>query len=204
MPTQVMRGATRLRQQLATYLSANMPPLIEIARTEWGLQSWQLPTPEKYDSYDPLVTHVYPSIGSLVRRTSNWNRMGIRDGEETYWANYSMLIFIWVATPIDPATQNVVPEAYDETLRLRDDSLGIMRSCLLSRPSLGTSTQIMLDESSFNEDYLDAIQVSKESPGWLAGGTLTCIAKVIERNTMVPLGTAQTITVDGQSKVVNL
>lgn len=195
MSGQLMRGAAYARNFLSAYLATEYPPLLATARTEWSLQEWQLPTPLKYDCYDPLTMHVYPSIGSLVRGTGQWKRNDMIAGEEVYSARYRMMLFIWVKTPIDPEGV-VADDAYAETLALRDDMLGLMRSCILTKPSLNSQGNVEVDEATMAEDYLDAIKQSNESPTWFAGGTITFDMRVSEQNRHNPVGTADQFGLD--------
>lgn len=193
--SQLMRGAAYARSFLSAYLSEAMPPLLAAARSEFLLEEWQLPNPLQYDCYDPLTMNVYPSIGSLVRSTGEWKRNDIIDAEEVYSARYKMMLFLWVKTPTD-MDGVVSPDAYAETLALRDDMLGLMRSCVLTKPSLNSNGAVEVDEATLAEDYLDAIKHTQESPLWFAGGTLTFDMLVSERNRHTPLGTADEINTD--------
>lgn len=193
----IMRGATRAREFISTYLEGDLPKLITAARAEWGLEPHLLPYPVKYDSYDPLKMDDYPTIGSVIRRTGNWRRRDIIDAEEHYSANYSVMLFVWVATPEGP---NGNPDdTYGETLRLRDDMLGLIRSCLLTRPSFGSEGETKMNENTLSEDYLDAMRISEQSNLWLAGGTITFDMQVSEQNRDIPYGIVENVSLEGSN-----
>lgn len=191
-----MRGATTARQYVSSFLQLQFPPLLVKARQDWSLPEYRLPTPVRYDAYDPLTMSAYPMIGSLVRRTSRWTRNDLTaQGEPVYSARYSMQVFLWVSTPVD---QNGVysTDPYIETLRLRDDEMGLLRSCLLTTPSLNSNGKLDIDESTLTEDYLDAIKLSKESNTWIAGGTLSFEMRVSETAYVPQIGTVETTHVE--------
>lgn len=192
----LMRGSTDVRAQIETFLSGNMPPYIIAARSEWQLEDWQLPTPARFDAYDPLETSVWPTVGSLVSKTSGWTMDGIVDGAEHYSATYQVEVFLWVKTPERPEDNYREGNDYEQTLRLRDDEIALLRTCLLAKPSLGSDGKMYMVEGTLNEDYSAAVKLSQEAPYWVAGGTLSFAMKVSESNVDVPLGVFEELELD--------
>lgn len=193
----LMRGAGTARKIIADFLASDLPPYITLARTQWALQSWQLPVPVRYDSYDPLTVSAYPMVGSLVTRTREWVRNDITSAaEEVYQATYSVVLFVWVKTAYDSVAQKYEEPEYDSALRQRDDLLALMRTCILAKPSLGEPGVSRVDENTLSEDYLDAIKSNDQNPRWMAGGTITFDMSLVEQNYQTPLGAANTFTIE--------
>lgn len=193
----LMRGATNVRQIIADYLGSVVPAAIAIGRSQWELETWELPDPVRYDAYDPLTAQEFPVVGSLVSRTTGWVRNDYTPTmEEVYDAKYNVIVFLWVRTPLKPDGVWADP-TYETTLRLRDDMLGIVRGCLLNTPSMNSNGQVRLNESTLTEEYLDAIKSSDQNSRWLAGASLSFELAVTETAYRVALGSADTITTEG-------
>lgn len=196
-PNTIPAGATRLRTLLANYLKAELPPLLAAARQQLEIEEFMIPTPKRYDSYDPLSANVFPIIGAYINRTTNWTRVDINElAEEVYEARYQCGVFIWVRTPETPQGEFI--GGYEGTVRLRDDMVALLRSVLLSRPSLGSNGVVAMDEATVSEDYPDAIKSNDQSPRWLAGGIINCEFKVREANYLPRLATANTVVVEAE------
>ena len=194
----LMRGATVARAIIENYLRDNLPDLLVVARDQWTLTEYELPDPAGYDSYDPLTANAFPMIGSLVSRTRNWRQRDITDlGEQVYSATYDVKVFLWVRTP---ATEDGGWEqpVYDSALRLRDDLLAAVRSCILTRPSLGSNGAAQVNEGTMVEDYLDAFKAagSDQNPRWMCGGVLNFEMVLDEQNYQEAAGIAETIGID--------
>lgn len=195
----MMRGASYARKYIADYLSVAIPPLLEEARIEFGLQDFQLPDPLDYNSYDPLQFNKFPSIGSLVSRTSNWRRTDINDyAEEEYEGVYAVRVFIWCRTPELPNGTWEEP-SYDAALRVRDDLLGLVRSALLGSPSLNSDGICAINEGTLAEDYYDAFKSNDQSSRWIAGGNLSFDMRVNERTYKDKLGVSENMKIDASS-----
>jgi hypothetical protein len=173
-----------------------MPPMILTARQQWAIPNWQLPLPQANDAYDPMTASVYPIVGSLVSRSTNWARIDINENaEEVYEASYSMRVFLWAMTCVDP---NGVWEdpMYDSAMRTRDDLLAIMKSAILAKPSLGKKGIVTVNEKTLTEDYLDAVKPHQDNPRWIAGGMLSFDMKMSESNYAPKIADADTVSVD--------
>jgi hypothetical protein len=193
----LMRGVTNLRGYVATFLEAQLPLYLAAARAQWNLEDHRLPTPLKYDSYDPMSSKDFPVVGMYVNRTGNWRRVGINPyAEEQYTGVYAVRLFIWCRTPRQEDEKWVEPE-YDEALRVRDDELALLRTCLMRNPSLGSNGACRMEEGSLSEDYLEPILGSGGSH-WLAGGILSFDVVFNEANYSPTINTAEDIQVTVQ------
>ena len=197
----LMRGVHDVRQSIASYLSDAMPGKIAIARAQWALPEYLLPVPLRYDSYDPLATDIYPTVGSLVPRTRMSGRIDWDDlGNEQYRTQYTTRVFIWTKTPEDPNTQAMVADPYASTLKVRDDLVAVLRATLLDDLSLGTAEEdrvyLTLNESSITEEYFDAMKKSSQTSTWFAGGSIAIDLTVIESQYRAPHGEADTINLN--------
>lgn len=193
-----MRSATNARAYIEDHLSIEMPKLITAARAQWNVADWQLPMPTAYNAYDPLSVSVYPIVGSLVSRSTGWARVDINDhAEEVYEAYYSMRVFVWALTGYnpDPNVQAWEQPEYDSAMRIRDDLLAIMKSCILATPSLGKKGIVKVNERTMTEDYLEAIKLSTQNNRWAAGGVLSFDMQVTESNYAPKIADADTVSV---------
>jgi hypothetical protein len=193
----VMLGNESVRQYIASHLKTAMPDIIDVARSQWSLEDYELPYPVRYDSYDPLTANDYPVIGSLISRTSNWAKIDINEyAEDVYEADYAVRIFCWVRTPELPDGTWKTPE-YDSALALRDSMMSLLRSVILTTPSLGSNGALRVEEGSLSEDYLDAMKSSDQSGRWMSGGIISVTISQQEANYVLPIAQANTVLVDG-------
>lgn len=195
----LMRGVTGVRGIIADYLSVAMPQTLVVARQDWLLNQYQLPDPVRYDSYDPLTASEYPVIGSLVVRSSNFVRRDYDSNmAEEYDVRYATRVFMWARTPqLSDGTFESPP--YEATLRVRDDLALALRATLLNSLSMGGNEHVCLQEGSMSEEYFDAIRSSSDNNRWMAGVTFAFDLDVTESLSRLPLGTADTITVEEET-----
>lgn len=196
MSNVIPTGAPFVRDHLATFMSKDLPILIDAARLQYSLAEHMLPYPLTYKAYDPLSVTQYPSVGSYVPNTRRWTRVGINEmGENVYEARYSIRTFVWVRTP-QTADGNWVEPTYDSCMELRDMMMALLRSVLLTTPSLRSNGRIRIEEDTLTEDLLDAIKSNDQSPRWMAGGIINFEATVQEANYLPRLADANTIVVE--------
>jgi hypothetical protein len=193
----LMRGVTGVRQIVADYLSSQFPVMVDLARSQWELDEYHLPYPVKYNAYDPLTADVYPIVGSLVSRSTNFSRTDYDDAAaEEYRVRYATRVFMWARTP-QFADGTWETPTYESALRVRDDLAVVLRATLLNSLSLGSGDgKAMLNEGSMAEEFFDAIKSSSESQRWMAGVTISFDLDVYESLSRTPVGTANTIEVD--------
>ena len=185
MTTVLMRGPKTLRDGIVAYLSVEVPKQIVVARSQWGLNAQTLPTPTKYDHYEPYALDEYPAMGVTVTTARDF-RLNDMDAyaQREYRARYSVRLFTWVRSPLDTDDVPFEP-SYDETVRLRDDMAVVVRSVLLATSSLG-SIYLMWDESSLSEEYSEATAVKGNR--FIAGVAHSFDVQVDESLYLPPIG----------------
>ena len=192
--TDIFRGATAVRQAVADYLSVAVPIVAAQARDDWMMTEIQLPDVVKYDAYEPYALDMWPLIGINVTNANDFIRVDIDDdGGNQYLAKYNVRVFTWIRTPMDADDTPLEPE-YSESLRLRDDLAAVVRAALLKTGSLGQRA-IIFDETTLTEDYSEATKVKGDR--WVAGTIHSFTIRLDESVPLVPLGTANTITIVG-------
>lgn len=209
MGATLSRGATTLRGWISSYLQATMPTLVAKARVDWSLEDWQLPLPLKYDMYDmdTVGANMYPAIGAdFANETNNVRTDFTEAAEPEYWRNYSGNVYVWTATPREPANPLAVPEPtperleepYRETcMRVRDDLAELVRQALLVKPSLGQGPDTCwLEESAVNTTKQTAVRADRNRPDWIAGAIISVVYRMKSELWIPPIATADTIVVD--------
>lgn len=191
-----MRGPTKLRQIVDAYLSSAMPPMIDLCRTNWELNEYMLPYPQKYDAYEPYVGEGdYPLVGMYV--VGDGIERGRVDYDaaaaEEYQVEYNSRLFVAVASPTTP-TGDVLEPPYRNVVQVREDMTTVLRQCLLNRNSLGVPGLAFLIEETIQADYPDPM-ISKALGGkYLATGIISCTIRITERLQRTPYGTVETAT----------
>ena len=196
MGATLFRGPTQLRAWLAAYLQATIPAMVAQARTDWGLNQYQLPVPVAYDTYDLPRTDFngYPIIGADFANETNNVRTDFTDrAEPEYWVNQSGSVYIWSATPrtADDLLEN---PPRDTCMRVRDDITELVKQALLVRPSLGQGPDTCwLEETAVNVNRMDPMIAGQGRADWIAGSLISVVYRVKSELCIEPLGTADTI-----------
>jgi hypothetical protein len=196
MVNELMRGALIARQCVTDHLTSSLPDFIAAARTQWNVSEWRLPTPSKFDSYDPLYAQDYPTVGALITRSNNFRRLDMNEaGEDVYQVRYSVQVFVWCMTPQDDDDVWTSPP-HETAMEVRDDMLNLIRTCILTKKSLGRPAVCSVVEGTMTEDYLEGFKLSDQGPPWVAGGTVSFDLDIIEANYVPAIGTAETVDTD--------
>lgn len=194
----LMRGPDTIRRAVAAYLTTVIPEQVAIARSQWGLNEWQLPMPERIESVEPYALDHFPQIGVSLTNARNFSRVDYDDyANENYRARYQCRVFTFVRSPLD-FQGNPLDPSYPETIRLRDDYAAIVRSALLLTSSLGQAA-LMWDEGSLSEEYSEATPVKGDR--FVAGVTHTFDVQVDESSVRSFIGNADTINVGADAQV---
>lgn len=190
MSRPTLRGATAVRDAVATYLTTAVPAVIDQARTDWGVDEYQLPYPVAYDAYEPYALDRWPLLGINVVQANGFNHLGISpDMSQQYLSQYTVRVFTWVRTPMDEDEYPLEPE-YSESIRLRDDLAACVRVALLRSGSLG-SPNVMWDEGSLSEEYSETTAVKGDR--YVAGVVHSLTLKYRETVPFEPIGSAGSI-----------
>lgn len=191
----LMRGATALRDYVITYLEANMPLMIEQARINWELDTKSLPDIKTYNRVEPLTLSEgqYPYIAVNVINADNFKRNDVTAVNELeYLVKYSTRIFVWVKTP-ELADQTKLTPSREQTIKVRDDMVAVIRNLLLMSFSLGNPL-ILWDENTLSEEYSDGEKVT--GGRFVYGAVLNLEIGIEEALTRIKLGDADTISVE--------
>jgi hypothetical protein len=190
-----MRGPTLLRKRIKDYLMVAVPEQIQIARTQWALTEYQLPLPQKYDAVDPYAADRWPIVGAyVVSDRDNVHRDFNPAMEAEYATRYTCRIFVSVLTPKDSTGEFVRgAEAYEETVRLRDDMKTIVMQALLQSPSLG-GFDIEVMEDTVTTDYDEPMRINEKLPNvYAAAATMTVEVRMTESLYLPPAGEVETV-----------
>lgn len=190
--TDLFRGATAVRAAVVDYLTLMVPNIVDRARTDWGLDEYQLPYPLKYDAYEPYALDQWPLLGVNVTSASRFTRLSVNDdGGLRSMPSYNVRVFTWVRTPMDENEDPLEPE-YSESIRLRDDLAACVRAALLTTGNLGQQA-IIFDETSLSEEYSEA--TGTRGDRFVAGVIHSFDIRFDESVPILPLGIANTIDV---------
>lgn len=192
----LFRGATAVRDGVVVYLSNNVPGMVDQARTDWGLDEYQLPYPVGYDAYEPYALDKWPLLGVNVVQSDNFVRLDYDEAmSQSYMSKYLVRVFTWVRTPFNADDTPMEPE-YSESIRLRDDLAAVVRATLVKSGSLGQPGAFIFDESSLSEEYSEATGVKGDR--FVSGVIHSFEVRVDESVPILGVGTANTINVTGR------
>lgn len=190
----LMRGPTALRYIVTSYVANEFTEYLEMARDQWGLNEFTLPTPVQFDSYEPFNASTYPIMGMYVVSDSDHKRVDYSAKmEEEFESQYACRIFCAVLSPTDQTGAWEEP-VYPATMRCRDDMTTALRAFLLTRPSFGHSATL-LDEGSINTDYPELMRVKSQSERWIGAGIVSAQIRFTESLYRDQIGTVNTYEV---------
>lgn len=148
MPAELMYGAQFAKAFVNDYLMSDTPGRLVRYRNGWSLSDSDLPDPQEYLTYEPLVLDSWPTIITVAISTKSFNRNDYSLGyDPIYKVTYAMRTYIWVKT-----------EGSKETTEMRDRLTTVIRSALLDYPCLrrvGAAREAVIDEGSFAEEFSD-------------------------------------------------
>lgn len=192
-----MRGPTKLRGYISEFLEHDLPPVLDVARQQWGLDEYTLPDPKKYDVADPTMVgnDEYPAIGCVIRNDANHVRSSWDvHAEQIYSPNYTVAIFVVVRTPQDAEGNWITPEK-TEVIRLRDDLTRMVQHILLQTPGMLRPEEVRMEETSMKTDFLEPYLANTQSKRLIAASVITVDFVFTESTVNTAIGTANTITV---------
>lgn len=146
---QLMHGAQFAKEYVSSYLQSDVPSRCNRYRNGWGLNDTQLPTPERFYTFEPLALDVWPTIITVAISTSSFNRDSYDGYDPLYRVTYQMRTYVWCRGL-----------GSEEATIARDRLTTVIRSALLDYPCLqATDTrqtfQAMIEESSIREEFSD-------------------------------------------------
>ena len=146
----MMAGPRLAKNYVSNYLANDMPGRLLTYRNFWKLSASQLPTPEKYLSYEPFALDTWPTIITMVINTRSIQRNDFEDDSDpNYRVTYEMRTYIW--------TRAVGAETVTEQ---RDNLTTVVREALMDGPSLSKYDASVpcypkIDEGSIREEFSD-------------------------------------------------
>ncbi len=144
-----MHGAQFAKQYVSNYLEMDIPQRCNRYRNGWNLNNTQLPTPDKFYTFEPLALDAWPTIITVVISTSSFNRESYDGFDPLYRVVYQMRTYVWCRGL-----------GSEEATIARDRLTTVVRSALLDYPCLQATDsrqtfQAMIDESSLREEFSD-------------------------------------------------
>lgn len=203
---QMMRGTSRVRELVGTYLSNTIPSYIDTLRQQNNdLDEHYLPYPKQYLAADPYDTSTndYPIVGTYFTGVTGFNtyEQYLMDGSTTFDLSYQSVIFVTVTTPYLGQDADNLP-IYAEpnraaTIKVRDDIMAAMRASILGHPSFGTARQdrrIVADIGSMRETYPEPMKLNQTgNPMWVCSGLINLTIKSIESAVVPIIGTVEDV-----------
>jgi hypothetical protein len=148
MSSELMYGAQFAKSFVTDYLKSDIPRRLLRYRNGWNLSDSELPNPEEYLTYEPLVLDAWPTIITVAISTRSFNRIDYSlSADPMYKVSYAMRTYVWVRT-----------EGSKETTEMRDRLTTVVRSALLDYPCLrreGAEREARIEESTFVEEFSD-------------------------------------------------
>lgn len=154
----LMRGAKLVRKGIADYLRVAVPEQRLYALGQWHFDRMTLPPIDRIEDY-PItdIRHadtVTLSVG--IGRANNFTRLGYTDRmEEEYEVRYTARVYVAITTP-DGSDGTTPDDPYAYAVECRDDMVGLVRSAILTRPTLGNPA-FNVNENSLSEDYSEVV-----------------------------------------------
>jgi hypothetical protein len=196
--TVMMQGPALLRTRVVTYLAAAVPPLIDIARTQWGVTAQQLPYPVKYDAADPYIVAEYPVMGMYVVTDRDHIHRDVNgSAEREYFSRYGVRLFVVAETPKDAQGEFVNELPFEETMRTRDNLRTVLVNALLQSPSLGGHDMEVLEET-IATDYDEPMRSKDKRHTFVSAAVVNVDINMTESLYLPPFGTVETVQVQVQ------
>ena len=188
-PNRSLRGASAVRYGVAKYLKDSYTETRNRCLNAWQLPANELPPISVFSPFDLVqitngdkpILGVDPVSSSQYKATEQ-NTFGSTE----YRPTYGMRVTIWLYSP-DDDTGNPLDGSRMHVIRQRDDQLAVLKSAILSRPSLGTET-LYVSTDTMQETYLPPTPAPNNSKRWLIAGQLSFDVQADEWVTFDALG----------------
>jgi len=149
MTMYLMHGPQFAKDYVNEYLKKEMPRRLVAYRNGWGVSASELPDPEDYFTYEPLVMDHWPTVITVAISTSSFDQIGWDGMHPLYRVTYSMRSYVWSRT-----------EGSKETTMMRDRLSVVLRSALLDSPCLDATDarktfRVVIDQTTLREEFSD-------------------------------------------------
>lgn len=192
MTQYLMHGPQFAKEYVNTYLQNELPKRLIKYRNGWRLSEGELPNPEDYFTYEPLVMDHWPTIITVAISTNSFDQIGWDGMHPLYRVTYSMRSYVWSRT-----------EGSGETTTMRDRLTVVLRSALLDAPCLDATDprgtfRVQIDQTTMREEFSDLTLLKGDRV--LAGGYIAynlLIDEIVHRE---DISEVEEITIQYQSK----
>jgi hypothetical protein len=145
----LMHGAQFAKSYVNAYLQDDLPRRVLRYRNGWSLSSTELPTPGKFQTFEPIALDVWPTIITVAISTQRFERIGFDGADPMYRVNYAMRTYVWCRA-----------NGEEEATVARDRLTTVVRSALLDYPCLRAtdprnSFQAQIQEETLREEFSD-------------------------------------------------
>lgn len=149
MTLYLMHGPHFAKEYVNAYLQQELPKRLIKYRNGWNISNAELPDPEDYFTYEPLVMDHWPTIITIAISTNSFEQIGWDGPHPIYRVTYAMRTYVWSRT-----------EGSEDTTRMRDRLTVVVRSALLDAPCLyatdpRSSFRVEIDQTTFREEFSD-------------------------------------------------
>lgn len=149
MTMYLMHGPHFAKEYINAYLKNELPKRLIKYRNGWGISNAELPDPEDYFTYEPLVMDHWPTIITVAISTNSFEQIGWDFEHPLYRVTYSMRTYVWSRT-----------EGSEDTTRMRDRLAVVVRSALLDALSLNATDprstfRVEIDQTTMREEFSD-------------------------------------------------
>ena len=198
-PKRMGRGASMVRYAVARYLKDVYPDMRMRALNQWHIAPEELPSIASFTPVEVIEinANTKPVLGVEVRNTSQLRATELNEyGSMEYRAVYDVRIgvYLYNRTTEEGVSAN---HARGEAIRQRDDQTQIIRSCLTSRPSLGTNT-LTARADTISITYPTPVPTNNNSDRWAISGEIAIDIVADEWDTLTALGTVKETGVDAE------
>lgn len=145
----LMHGAQFAKAYVNEYLKDDLPRRVLRYRNGWNISSTHLPTPLKYQTFEPIALDTWPTIITVAISTQRFDRIGFEGVDPVYRVNYAMRTYVWCRA-----------EGEEEATIARDRLTTVVRSALLDYPCLKATDprdtfQAQIQEETMREEFSD-------------------------------------------------
>jgi hypothetical protein len=188
----LMHGPQFAKDYVNTYLKNEMPKRLVKYRNGWNTNEGDLPDPEDYFTYEPLMMDHWPTIITVVISTNSFDQIGWDGMHPLYRVTYSMRSYVWSRT-----------EGSEQTTIMRDRLCVVLRSALLDAPCLEATDprgtfRVQIDQTTMREEFSDLTLLKGDRV--LAGGYIgynLLIDEIVHREN---IATVEEIEINYQTK----
>lgn len=147
-----LRGTTKVREHLATWLAATYPDRVDDLRVAWDIDDELLPLPAKYMDREHEEIDTWPTVSVVIPRKPKRRRIEPDDFGNPQWLSvYTVELYGWTKG-----------EGWDGAIDIRDNTAAALEWHLLDLPRVGSDNDMLIDEDTLSVEYGDVIPLKGE------------------------------------------